>query len=103
MEEDFQHRTQCAARDGQHVGAASEEHFISRTEPCREPAWGILPMAKVMRLRGPTGKGESGLKGASLDLLMHLSPKPEFACLAALCLSPILLTLWGAIPHHLSL
>ena len=29
-------------------------------------------MAKVMRLRGPTGKGESGLKGASLDLLMHL-------------------------------
>ena len=29
-------------------------------------------MAKVMRLRGPTGKGESGLKGASLDLLVHL-------------------------------
>ena len=28
-------------------------------------------MAKVMRLRGPTGKGESGLKGASLDLLVH--------------------------------
>ena len=29
-------------------------------------------MAKVMRLRGPAGKGESGLKGASLDLLVHL-------------------------------
>ena len=29
-------------------------------------------MAKVMRLRGPTGKGELGLKGASLDLLVHL-------------------------------
>ena len=29
-------------------------------------------MAKVMRLRGPTGKGESDLKGASLDLLVHL-------------------------------
>ena len=59
-------------------------------------------MAKVMRLRGPTGKGESGLKGASLDLLVHLPPKPESACLTALCLSPILLTLQGAIPHHLS-
>ena len=31
-------------------------------------------MAKVMRLRGPTGKGESGLKAASLDLLVHLPP-----------------------------
>ena len=60
-------------------------------------------MAKVMRLRGPTGKGESGLKGASLDLLVHLPQTPEFACLAALCLSPTLLTLWGAILHHLSL
>ena len=39
---------------------------------CREPARGVLPMAKVMRLRGLTGKGELGLKGASLDLLMHL-------------------------------
>ena len=29
-------------------------------------------MAKVMRLRGLTGKGELGLKGASLDLLVHL-------------------------------
>ena len=29
-------------------------------------------MAKVMRLRGPTGKGESGLTGASLYLLVHL-------------------------------
>ena len=60
-------------------------------------------MAKVMRLRGPTGKGESGLKGASLNLLVRLPQKPESACLAALCLSPTLLTLRGAIPHHLSL
>ena len=29
-------------------------------------------MAKVMKLRGPTGKGEPALKGASLNLLMHL-------------------------------
>ena len=39
---------------------------------CREPAQGVPPVAKVMRLRGLTGKGESGLKGASLDLLVHL-------------------------------
>ena len=60
-------------------------------------------MAKVMRLRGPTGKGKSGLKGASLDLLVHLPPKPESACLTALCFSLTLLTLTGAVPHHLPL
>ena len=35
-------------------------------------AQGVPPMAKVMRLRGLTGKGESCLKGVSLDLLVHL-------------------------------
>ena len=42
-------------------------------------------MAKVMRLRGPTGKGESGLKGASLDLLEHLPQNqslPALLCYA---------------------
>ena len=38
-------------------------------------------MAKVMRLRGPTGKGESGLKGASLDLLVHLPPNQSLPAL----------------------
>ena len=50
---------------------------------CREPAWGVPPMAKVMRVRGPTGKGESGLrephwicscicpKNQSLPALLH--------------------------------
>ena len=64
-------------------------------------------MAKVMRLSGPTGKDELGLKGASLDLLMHLSPKPESACLTALGFLPTPLTLYGEggvpIPHHLFL
>ena len=60
-------------------------------------------MAKVMRLRGLTGKGESGLKGASLDLLEHLPPKPESACLTALCFSLTLLTLTGTVPHRLPL
>ena len=57
-----------------------------------------------MRLRGPTGKGESGLKGASLDLLVHL-PQNQSNCL------PYCIVLFayssdiirGAIPHHLSL
>ena len=38
-------------------------------------------MAKVMRLRGPTGKGEPGLKGASLDLLVHLPPNQSLPAL----------------------
>ena len=45
-------------------------------------------MAKVMRLRGQTGKGESGLKGAWLDLLVHLSPNQSLPALlhCAFCL-----------------
>ena len=50
---------------------------------CWEPAWGVPPIAKVMRLRGLTGKGESGLrephwicscicpKNQSLPALLH--------------------------------
>ena len=52
---------------------------------CWEPARGVPPMVKVMRLRGPIGKGKSGLKGASLDLLMHLPPNqslPALLCYA---------------------
>ena len=60
-------------------------------------------MAKVMRLRGPTGKSESGRKGALLDFLEHLPPKPESACRSALWFSLMLLTLTGAVPHHLPL
>ena len=60
-------------------------------------------MAKVMRLRGPTGKGELDLKGALLSFLDHLPPKPESACLTALCFLLTLLTLTGAVPHHLPL
>ena len=38
-------------------------------------------MAKVRGLRGPTGKGESGLKAASLDLLVHLPPNQSLPAL----------------------
>ena len=60
-------------------------------------------MAKVMRLRGPTGKGEASLKGAPLEFLEHLPPKQESACRIALCFLLMLLTLTGAVPHHLPL
>ena len=43
-----------------------------KNKTCWEPARGVPPVAKVMRLRGPKGKSELGLKGASLDLLVHL-------------------------------
>ena len=44
-------------------------------------AQGVPPMAKVMRLRGLTGKGESGLKGALLNFLMHLPPNQSLPAL----------------------
>ena len=59
-------------------------------------------MAKVMRLRGPTDKGESCLKGASLDLLVHL-PQTRVCLPYCILLSATILTLTGAIPDHLSL
>ena len=56
-----------------------------------------------MRLRGPTGKGESGLKGVALDFLEHLPPNQN---LPALLLCASCLLFWhyqGAVPHHLFL
>ena len=54
----------CDKEDGlTSVSAAWEQGASTRRVP---------PVAKVMRLRGPTGKEKSGLKGVSLDLLMHL-------------------------------
>ena len=72
---------------------------------CQEPAWGIPPMAKVMRKGAwQNAKARSGLEETPLGFLEHLPPKPESACLTALCFPPILLTLQGAaIPNHLSL
>ena len=54
----------CDKEDGlTSVSAAWEQGASTRRVP---------PVAKVMRLRGPTGKAELGLKGVSLDLLVHL-------------------------------
>ena len=64
---------------------------------CQEPAWGILPVAKVMR-KGPDMQRQDQASGVPPDFLEHLPPKPESACLTALCFSLMLLTLTGAIP-----
>ena len=56
-------------------------------------------MAKVMRLRGLTGKGKSGLKGALLNFLEHLPPKPESVCHTALCFFLMLPTFTGGYPR----
>ena len=65
---------------------------------CREPAWGIPPVAKVMRKGAwQNTKARSGLEENSLGFLKHLLPKPESAYLTALCFPPILLTLQGGL------
>ena len=49
----------------------------------RSPARG-----KGHEVKGPTGKGESGLKGASLDLLVHVPQNQSLPALlhCAFCL-----------------
>ena len=63
------------------------------------------PLAKVRGLRGPTGKGESGLKAASLDLLVHLPPNQRLPAFLHCALRLLFLHYGGggAIPHPLSL
>ena len=64
---------------------------------CREPAWGIPPVAKVMRKRPARAKVRSGLRGPP-GLSQASTPKAESVCLTALCLSPTFLTLIGGYP-----
>ena len=52
--------------------------------------------------RDLTGKGRSGLERFPGPARAS-TPKPKSVSLTILCLSPTLLTLTGAIPHHLSL
>ena len=59
----------------------------------RSPARG-----KGHEVKGSDRQSESGLKGASLDFLEHLPPKPESACRTALCFSLMLPTLTEAVP-----
>ena len=52
---------------------------------CRAPAWGILPVAKVMRKEAWHYAKQDQASGVPLDILEHLPPKPEPVYLTALC------------------
>ena len=68
---------------------------VQLLEPCREPAWVTLPVAKVMREEARhNAKAESSLRRPPVP--EHLPPKPE-CLLYCFMLSPIPLTLWGAV------
>ena len=67
---------------------------------CWEPAWGTLPLAKVMRKEAQHyAKTRSSLRKPPVP--KHLPPKPE-CLLYCFILWPTPLTLRGADPHHLS-
>ena len=76
---------------------------ISSSVACREPGWEIPPMAKVMRKEAwHYVKARSSLRGPPGD--SRASIHKTRVCLPyCIMLSPTLLTLWRAIPHHLSL
>ena len=65
---------------------------------CQEPAWGIPPMAKVMRKGAWQNTRQDQASGVPLDFLEHLPPKPESACFTVLCFPPTLLSLTGDCP-----
>ena len=52
---------------------------------CREPAWRIQPMAKVMRKEAWHTQRQDQTSWVLLDILEHLPPKPESAYLTTLC------------------
>ena len=52
---------------------------------CQEPAWGSLPMVKVMKKEAQHTQRWDQASGVPLDILEHLSPKLESAYLSALC------------------
>ena len=64
------------------------------------PGAGAPPMAKIMRKEARHMQRWDRASGVPLEILEHLPPKPESACFV---LSPTPLTLWGAVPHYLSL
>ena len=65
----------------------------------RSPAHG-----KGHEVKGPSRQRQVEPEGSLAKSARASVPKPESACLTALCFSPALLTLYGgAIPHHLSL
>ena len=63
---------------------------------CWEPAWGTPPMAKVMRKEARHTQKRDRASGVPLEILKHLSPKPESAYFTALC-SHLHLWLYGGL------
>ena len=63
---------------------------------CREPAWGTLPMPKVMRKEARHMQRWHRASGVPLEILKHLTPKPESAYFTALC-SHLHLWLYGGL------
>ena len=74
----------------------------SWTIKCREPAWGTLPMAKVMRKETQHMQRQDRASGVPLEILEHLPPKPESAYFTALC-SHLHLLLYGGLSPTTSL
>ena len=79
---------------------------------CQEPAWGTPPMAKVMRKEAHHTQRWDRASGVPLEILEHLTPKPQSAYFTALCshlhlwlyrgLSPTT-SLWKRVNLHLQL
>ena len=54
---------------------------MQETQVCQEPAWGIPPMAKIMRKEAQQNtKAWSGFGGSPWVFLNIYPPKPESAC-----------------------
>ena len=69
---------------------------------CQEPAWGTLPVAKVMRKEAWHTQRRDRASGIPLEILEHLPPKPESAYFTALC-SYLHLWLYGGLSPTTSL
>ena len=69
---------------------------------CREPAWGTSPVAKVMRKEARHTQRRDRASEVPLEILEHLSPKPESAYFTALC-SHLHLWLYGGLSPTISL
>ena len=91
------------------LSAAPSQHNLSgsgiaqlEVYHCQEPAWGTLPVAKVMRKEAWHTQRWDQASGVPLEILEHLPPNQSLPTFCFV-LSPTPLTLRGAIPHHLSL
>ena len=115
--------SQLFASGGQNIGVSASTSVLPMNTPdsqessptpqfksinssalsCREPAWGTPPVAKVIRKEARHTQRRDRASGVPLEILERLPPKTRVCLLHCLVPSPTPLTLWGAVPHHLSL